>query len=239
MRIKIYLSENKTPVPVDNQVFVNSFIHKSLGSNEYHDKPSDYCISQLCGGTLNISTRTLDFKNGGFIIVSASDTGLITNLVNSIYGGNKDLGHGISVKHIEFLGETLYNGWNHFKTLSPILLKEIIDKGKYKFITVKDSDFNDKLSTRMKLILSKIDSKINLDNIEFKVHKNSKPKTVFSKYKNVINISSHCFVSVKCDKYVAQILTDIGFGNSTGSGFGLVFNVKDSKFYDWKNTYLG
>jgi CRISPR/Cas system endoribonuclease Cas6 (RAMP superfamily) len=49
--------------------------------------------------------------------------------------------------------------------------------------------------------------------------------------KNVINYANQCHISIKCKKEVANLLFNIGVGQSTGSGFGTIYNTRNHKMY--------
>ena len=155
MRIKIELSSTTEKLPINNQHLVNGYIHRVLGNNnDYHDTFSKYCVSQLCGGKMNEDKKTLSFKGSTFIIITSDDmlflNKIIVGLLKTI-----DFGYGITFKNISFIEEKFYDGWNHFFTLSPVLIKERIGDKKYKFITVNDGDYVDKLKKHTLTKLSK------------------------------------------------------------------------------------
>jgi CRISPR/Cas system endoribonuclease Cas6 (RAMP superfamily) len=61
MRIKILLSATTEELPINHQHIVNSFIHRVLGKNKYHDAKNEYSISSLQGGKLIGGTKILVF----------------------------------------------------------------------------------------------------------------------------------------------------------------------------------
>lgn len=233
MRLKIKLSGTKETLPINNQHLVNGFFHKLLGNgNDYHDGPSDYSVSNLRGGKFIgnsgkfIGNSRISFEYGGYIMVSAYDINILNKLLigmmkHTIFNGD------IKVTGFEYLPEeNFYNGWNHFRTLTPILLK---NSGKFK--TINDIDFLYDLTNQTKRKLKSINPKLDLSNFEISIksHKAHKVKKVL--VKNVINKASQCQLSIKCNKNVAKILYNVGIGNSTGSGFGMIFKTESGKLY--------
>jgi CRISPR-associated endoribonuclease Cas6 len=232
MRIKINFTENKTPVNVDNQSTVNGYIHRCLGEgNKYHDTPSDYSISLLCGGKLNKETRKLSFKNGGYIIVSSIDSEFINKIILGVMN-NPDFIHGMRFCGIEPIEEQLYNGWNHFFTLSPFLIKDRWNEGK-RFVTLEGDDFEVRVESYLKNKLNAIDSDLDLSDfkVEIPEHKGHKVKKVM--IKNVINHANSCQISIFTNKKVASILYNIGIGQSTGCGFGTIYKTENHDIYKW------
>lgn len=229
MRIKIELSGTKESLPINNQHLVNSFIHKILGNNnKFHDSSSNYSVSQLCGGKMNDDKQTLSFINSAFIIVSSQNMEFINKIIVGLLN-NKDFGYGIEFKNISFIEEKFYDGWNHFFTLSPILIKERIDENKYKFVTVNDVDYSEKLKQHILRKLKAIDSTLILDDFELLLGDKYKVKKIL--VKNVINHASVVKLSIKTNKKVAEILYNNGIGQSTGSGFGTIYKTENLDLY--------
>lgn len=225
MRIKIEFSETESKLPINNQHLVNSYIHKVLGNNNiYHDAKSNYCISQLCGGKMN-EDKSLSFKKNPFIIVTSDDMEFINKIIIGVMN-TPEFCSGIIFKNISFIDEYFYNGWNHFFTLSPILLKEQTRGERVKFITVNDADYSEKLKNHMINKLSKIDSKLDLSDFEIIIgDKLKKVRKVL--VKNVINHASSVKISIKTNKTVASKLYNLGLGQSTGSGFGTIYKTEN------------
>jgi CRISPR/Cas system endoribonuclease Cas6 (RAMP superfamily) len=67
MRIKILLSATTEELPINHQHIVNSFIHRVLCKNKYHDAKNEYSISSLQGGKLIGGTKNISFLHGGYL----------------------------------------------------------------------------------------------------------------------------------------------------------------------------
>lgn len=231
MRIKINFTPSTTEVSVNHQSFLNSYVHKCLGkNNEYHDKKNDYAISNLIGGFLNKETKTVDFKNGAYFVVSSLDLNFVNKLLIGIIS-NPDFINDMKFNGVEHVEESFFNGWNYFKTLSPFIVKTYTDKKIYSFLTLDDNDFEDKLEQYLKKKLLAINDKLDLT--DFKViipkHAQAKVKNVF--VKNVINKANYCQINIYTNKEVAKILYNIGIGQSTGSGFGTIYKTENHSIY--------
>jgi CRISPR-associated endoribonuclease Cas6 len=230
MRLKILLSPTKNELPINNQHLVNSFIHRALGkNNDYHDTKNDYSISSLQGGKWVKNTNRISFDNGGYITISSLDEKFINNILINLY--STIFYEDIKIIGIEFVDEVFSNGWNHFSTLSPFLIKTYIDKKKYSFLTLNDVDFKDKVKTYLINKISKINPKLNLDGFDVEIidHKSHKVKKVL--VKNVINLANQCQISIFCSIEVAKLLYNIGIGQSTGSGFGTIYKTENHDKY--------
>ena len=235
MRIIVNFSVNTIPVPTNNQGHINSYIHNCLGrNNPFHDTPSNYSISGLIGSTFNPDTNTLDFPNGGKIIISSQDNTFLNQLLTGIMT-NGYLNWGMNYINIDFINETFYDGFNQFYTLSPILLKEKVADGKYKYVTINDPDFDNILTTRTLNKLIKLNEvgnlKLNLKNFKITTSTNGKNKVKKVAVKNVVNHTSLCILTINCNKKVAELLYNIGIGQSTGSGFGCICKVENIHRY--------
>jgi len=230
MRIKLNFTKNTRPVSIANQSMVNGYIHKCLGvDNIYHNSASNYAISSLMGGKLNDDRKTLSFDNGAYIIVSSNDMEFMNKLIMGVID-NTEFICGMKFVEVNPITETFINGWNHFATLSPFLIKERTDNG-YRFVTLDDDNFELKVKDYLVNKISKIDPTLNLNNFDVRIQNNPKHKVKKILVKNVINHANQCQISIHCDKRVAELLYNIGIGQSTGSGFGTVYNTKNHSIY--------
>lgn len=232
MRIKINLAGNNIVLPNNTQHLVNSYFHKCLGhNNTYHDLYSDYSISSIQGGYLDIKNKSLIINNA-FIIVSSFDDTMISKLVIGIMN-NKSFYDGISVVNIEPMQEELfYNGYNHFRTLTPFLIRQ-----NNKEITTNDFSSLEEMSEFVNLItinkLSKISSKHNLNlKLDFSIkiewcHSIRR----FMKPNCRAMYVNNCGFTFIGSKKEASLLYDIGIGQSTGSGFGCIYKSENNFIY--------
>ena len=231
MRIIAQFTKNTEKVPIANQSKINRYIHNCLGKNNiYHDRKNDYCISHLYGGKLNEDKYTLNFENGGIIVITSKNE----DFLNAIIGGiadNKYLSWGMEFKQFEFIKEQLIDGWNYFATLSPFIIKEYKNKNLYNFITLDDKDFNNKITNYIKNKISKIDDKLDISNLRVEVPYNNKHKVKKILIKNVINKANQCQLNIFCNKKVAELIYNYGFGQSTGSGFGTIYKTENHNKY--------
>lgn len=232
MRVKFNFSKNTIPVPVNNQSLLNGYVHKCLGkNNKYHDTKSDYSISILQGGRINLEDKTLSFEKGAYFTVTSNDNEFIQTLLMGVLT-NPELFFGMRFSGVDYVEETFHNGWNYFITLSPFIVKEYTDMKNYKYLTLNDADFNTKLKTYLTNKLSKIDSTLDLKEFDVVVEDRpfNKVKTIM--VKNVANKANHCQLNINCNKKVAKLLYTIGIGQSTGSGFGTIYKTENHKVYN-------
>ena len=231
MRLKIKLTQNTTPVPIISQHLLNGYVHKCLGANNiYHDGPSDYCVSGLQGGKLNIVEQTLSFEHGGYFTVSCLDSVFIGKILMGVLN-NTDFGYGMVFAGIDHINESFYNGWNHFATLSPFLIKKYTDKNEYKFATLKDVDFSTFVKNYLVTKLSKINNQLDLTDFDVSIPEHVDHKIKKIMVKNVINHANQCHISIHSNDVVAELLYNIGIGQSTGSGFGTIYKTENKHLY--------
>jgi len=254
MRIKVNFSKNTSDVPNNNSV-VLEYLHRCLGrDNKYHDKASSYNISHLYGGEINQhNLSTLNFPNGGYFIVSSMDKEFMSKLLMGLLD-SPQISYGMKFLNIEHINETFMDGWNHFATLSPFIIKGNYGKNNYSFMTLdgeykrtdgkwsieEKEDYNFQNVVKEYLInkLKKIDSNLNLTDFNVKIdefdkdgkkHNKHKVKKVY--VKNVLNFANQCQVSIYCKKSIAELLYNIGIGQSTGAGFGAIYNTQNHSIY--------
>lgn len=230
MRIKVLLSPTNKELSIQNQSIINSFIHRAIGpNNPYHDAKNNYSVSSLQGGKWIPNTKNISFKSGGYITISSLDKKFIDNILVGLY--TTPFHDDISVNGIEFIDEQFYNGWNHFATLSPFLIKEYSSKKEYKFLTLNDDNFETKLKSYLINKISKINPKLDLTDFDIKIEDKSKGKVKKIMVKNVINHANQVQLSIQCNKQVAELLYNIGIGQSTGSGFGTIYKTENHNLY--------
>jgi CRISPR-associated endoribonuclease Cas6 len=263
MRLLIKFSKNTSPVNIINQHIVNNYIYKKcLKEDEiYHNSKNDYCISSLQGGILNVQDKTLDFPNGGMIAITSQNQEFLNKITIGVLQ-NVDFSHGMKFNTFDLVQEEFINGWNYFATLSPFIIKEYSSKEKYKFVIFNDEkflskasertnekikilnekDFSEAVTNHTKNKLKKIYPNINLEDfkIEIKTHQSHKIKTIFKEFdhvnkKSVVNYANQCHVNVFCDKKNAEIIYNLGIGQSTGCGFGTIYKTENRHKY--KMTY--
>lgn len=230
MRLKILLSGTEKELPINHQHIVNSFIHRALGrDNQYHDAKNDYSISSLQGGKWIPNTQNISLKNGGYIIISSLNKKFLNDIILNLY--TTKFYEDIRVTGIEFIEEKFINGWNHFATLSPFIIKNYTSKDAYSFNTLRDEGFETLVKNYLIKKLNKIDPTLDLTNFDIKIpeHVNHKVSKVI--VKNVLNLANTCHISIHTNKKVAEILYNIGIGQSTGCGFGTIYKTENKTLY--------
>ena len=231
MRIKINFTNNTQPVP-NNLKHVNSWFHKCMGNNnDLHDRPSDYTLSGMCGGSITDGGKTKNFPNGGYILFTTENNEIIEKLIMGSMS-NSNFGFGMSLADVDFIDETMYSGFNHFKTTEyGFIIKEKDENGKVKFITLEDDMFIDKVKKHIIAKFSKINPKLRFDDLDIEMndHKGNKVRNVM--VKDIVNKSNVCQLTIKCNSALAKAIYHYGIGQSTGSGFGTVYNTKNLSKY--------
>ena len=253
MRIKVNFTKNTSEVPNNNQV-VLQYVHKCLGrDNEYHDRTSLYNISHLYGGQINANDlNKLNFPNGGYFVVSSLDKEFMSNIVLGLLD-NPEINYGMKFLNIEHINEKFVDGWNHFATLSPFIIKGYDEKG-YSFMTLdgeykrvdskwilepkENYNFQNVVKEYLINKVKKIDDTLDLSDFNVKIdeldkngvkHNSHKVKKVY--VKNVLNYANQCQVSIHCNRKVAELLYNIGIGQSTGAGFGTIYKTENHYIY--------
>lgn len=197
---------------------VNGFINKLFGKNNtYHGKFSNYSVSRLQNGIF-IGNKVI-FTNGAFLIISSNDNGLIDVLISGIMK-NKD-----NLKISKLIFESfdcfefnIHDGYDLVRTTSPIRLCN-----KYKFITFKDDDFIPYLTEKSikKLIHNGLNENC-AKTLKLELFHAENAKTYFYNINGAKNICSQVMLIVKGNKEARKAMYELGFGSSTGFGFGSV-----------------
>lgn len=236
MRIKINFTKNTQLIPFDKiHTLSVSYFHKCIGNNNIHDKPSDYNLSPLMGGKL--VDGMLNFDNGGFIILSSIDAEIICKMMIGV-NKNKELGYGMTFEGIEDRNISYHIGrddkptWHNLGTLSPILLSKSIDNKKRKFFTLNNKEeYINNLTIRTINKLKKINSDLDLSDFKIEIPDNNSHKVKKIMIHNVNNFANQHHLNIFCKSDVAELLCNIGLGQSTGCGFGTLYMLNDKDFY--------
>jgi CRISPR-associated endoribonuclease Cas6 len=199
-------------------------------NNEYHDNKSNYCISHLYGGKLNPDNISLSFPNGGYITATSSDGVFLNKLLIGVIN-HPNIIHGMTFAGVDYINETFIDGWNHFATLSPFIIKKNIDKQTYKFVTLNDDDFALEVKNGLLNKLSKLDPSLDLSDFDIRIPKHPSHKVKRILVKNVINTANQCHISIHTNRKVAELIYNIGVGQSTGSGFGTIYKTENHNKY--------
>ena len=233
MRYKLSFKGKGTNFLTTNtQEIVNTYIHNCLGDkNEYHDACSHYAISHLYGGKI-VDKQTI-FENGGYVIVSSSNQDFLDKLITGAFS-NQTLIHDMKLSDVIKIDERFHNGWNYFRTLSPILVKKYESQKKNpldEWWTFEDPEFIDVITERTIKRIKHINPDINTDNLKIEIPNRTGHKLKKIYIKSRKNVASQCHVSIFCNKDVAKLIYDNGIGQSTGSGFGILYKTENIKLY--------
>lgn len=227
MRQIVRLKGTNQVLPFDYFSLLTSYIHKCLGeNNKYHDVMSNYAISSLYGTKMTPDKSGLDFSNGGYFTISSLDNEFIITLLTGIVK-NRILFHDIKFDYFDDINEQFHDGWNHFSTLSPIILRKKTECG-HEFSIFSDVDFEHLLEEQTK---RKLKTLFNVDaDLKINVNVNS-GKTKNVRIHNSKNTTNYCQISILCNKDIANMIYNIGIGQLTGCGFGTLYKTSNHDFY--------
>ena len=232
MRVKIKFKGVNDNVPFSTQAAVNSYIHECIGrNNAFHDRASDYSVTSLQGGGVNEKRNGLHFNDDAYIIVSSQNAEFIGKLLMGVMT-HRQFDYGMSLLDVEHISEEMHEGWNHFTTITPILLKKgRTQSGPEHYWNVNEEGYAEQLKQHLVNKLTKIDPSLDLKRLELLVPNRPFNKVKRVMVKNVPNFASNCWVSIKCSKKVATMIYHLGLGQSTGSGFGTICLNSNRQLY--------
>ena len=201
---------------------VNGLINKWLGKeNKYHGTFSRYCVSSMQGGSMS-KDGILSFKDGGYVVVSSDDVQFISTLLKGIMMETNGLVKSMKYYKMEMGEFEPYKDYDIVRTISPILISN-----KEKTLTFKDKDFIPELTKRSikKLINCGVDEK-SASTLSLELFHQENAKTKMVEVKKQKNICSQVMLIVKGDKDIRKKMYELGFGKSTGFGFGAVTVIR-------------
>jgi CRISPR-associated endoribonuclease Cas6 len=211
----IFTNPENNIIPIINQKELNSYIHKCIGiNNKYHDTFSDYSISSIQGGTLYDKDK-VSFKNSTpYIIITSDNIEFITDIMQGIQNSNHTF-FNMKFHRFEVSDFVVNNFCDTIMTVSPILLKKNGHK-----LTFKNDEW---VSVLVEQLKAKLKYKGVVDDtlrIEIRNPHRGKEKIVW--VGNVFNPCSYLSLKVYGKKETRKMIYNMGFGNSTGSGFGTI-----------------
>jgi CRISPR-associated endoribonuclease Cas6 len=218
---------------------MNGYIYKclgELGKNNHNNPEKKYSISLLCGG-IHDGNKRLTFENGAYFVFSSTDNELTNQFLMGVLS-NPQITTGLTFAGVEHMNEKIYDGYNNFVTLSPILMKEVGEDGKTRFVTLNDKDFADKF----KQYLIKVAKKniAGFDETKFDViisdHKGHRVKKV--NVGDAVNFGSSFNFKIISPRNVADFFYQSGIGVSRSSGFGTIYKRETSSLYAWNGKMV-
>ena len=202
---------------------VNGFINRCLGKeNKYHGHFSNYCVSTMQGGKMNIE-GIIFFSDGGYIQVSSSDKDFINDLVSGIVTNSDNLSIGsLQYKSIDIDEFRPFKEYDIICTISPLYLS---NKGRS--LTFKDDNFIEVLTekSRKKLIHNGLSERV-ANTLSFNLFHPENAKTKMIEIGKQKNICSQIMLYVKGNKKARVMLYEMGLGKCTGFGFGAVTIIR-------------
>lgn len=213
--------KNNGSIPSNNKHLVVGFIHHCLGENNpYHNRFSDYCVSELYDGKMNKypkidkDRKTLTFSEYPVLYVSSENKEFISDIIKG----------GILNMPVLF-DSTAIIGPEDFAVKSPyvdtIKLNCVLLKDKQDEILTVGSDPERWLSVVERQCKAKL-KYLGIDDPKFKLEYKEKYRDRNCYYKSRKYGCSVVKLKVYGDIGTRVSLYNMGFGNSTGCGFGFV-----------------
>ncbi len=216
MRIYLHLTPNTEPVPFNYQQNLVGAFHKWLGENELHDDISLYSLSWLSHGRPR--GNGLDFPNGSTFHVSAPSDGLLSALVQGVFGGHQ-VRWGMGVREVTIQRTPDFGERQRFFAQSPILIKRKREHEKHhQYFYPADPEANGLLTDTLRLKLQRLGLPADVSVAFDPDFANPRIKKV--RYKDIDIKATLCPVIVSGDPRAVQAAWEVGVGNSTGIGFG-------------------
>lgn len=214
-RYKVIFTKPTDVIPFNNQKMLNSFIHKTIGHNDYHDKFSEYNISGLQGGKYDAERGGLVYEEP-YIIISSPNEEFNMMIIEKLLQRKQTL-FDMTVADVRFVELGLNAHYDYISTLSPII---VFDKKSRRKITFKDEGWLDMLRQNCIDKLRHMGIEDESFSIEPRYEKKWKTKMVW--VGDIYNVCSMVKLKVSGSITTREILYNLGLGASCGSGFGCV-----------------
>lgn len=229
MTIKLNFGPNTELFDKPTNDYVNGFVHTILGkNNKWHDSFSPYSVSTMYGGKYDKESNMIQFKDGGFFCVSSDNQEFISDF---LFGLLKHTD--IKLQTMKFINfECVANKISRMYDIVRITNIRLKMPKTNKEITFEDEDFLNVLleNCKKKLINNSIpESDANTLKFQPFHQENWKTKLVKMKFgtenESITPVSTIMLV-IRGKKSVREKLLNLGFGNSTGCGFGFATTNK-------------
>lgn len=229
MRVKIVLTTNKETIPFEYKEAIVHMFHNAIGyNNKIHNGLSLYCLSNLMETTISPNKNGIDCKSKlnpnhqeSYFYVSAYDNSIIFALINH-FEQYPTFFCGMNVSEIHIINFPSYlndDNPQRFSLGSPVLVKKE-DNG-----TIFFKERSEELNNKITYTMNKKMALVGKNDSNFKMYfdsdyKNFKLRQVV--YKTTKLICIECPVIIEGNIDTKQFVWDVGVGNSTGLGFGLL-----------------
>lgn len=216
MRLHLTLTPNTEPVPFNYQHQLTGTLHKWLGQNDLHDKISLYSFSWLRGRTERIDGG-LNFPNGARWFISFWEEEYTRQLVKGILD-EPSVFKGLAVTEVQIQETPEFGNSGYFRVAGPVLLRQNMDDGSRKHLTVRDEKANELLHERLR---AKMKEAHISPNVTVSFDKNYlNPKTKLVDIKGTKLKANICPVLIEGDSEALKFAWNVGVGELTGSGMG-------------------
>lgn len=217
MRIHLKIEPASGIIPFEHQRLLTGTIHKWLGKNEEHGKPSLYSFSRLSNGKKE--NNGLSLKNGSTFFISAYDDGVIKKIIKGIQQ-DPTMFFGLTVSEIIIQENPDLNLRSIFYTASPIFIKWRTEN-KTEHIIYTDKRADEILTNSLKYKLNK--AGIVDDTLAIHFQQNDvKAGTKKITYNGIDNKANWCSVKITGKPETKLFAWNVGLGSSTGIGFGAI-----------------
>ena len=229
MRIKIKFGPNVEKFNKPTNDYVNGFIHSTLGDgNKWHDAFSPYSVSTMHGGCLDKESGMIQFPEGGYFVVSSDNEEFISDLLCGLA-----MITNAKLQTMPYLGFESYScGASSFYDI--VRIENLRLKRDNKEIVYKDSGFvsylleHSKKKLKRSGILDDVAETLTFQPFHPENWKTKLVKMKVGTEKENITPSSTIMLVVKGKKEAREKLLNLGFGTSTGSGFGFAMTKNDN-----------
>lgn len=223
-RIKLNFGPNTEKLEGSMVDAVNGFIHNILGpENKWHDTFSPYSISKLHGGSYDKETKTTNYPNGGYLVVSSSNSDFTDDLLCGMLSAMD-----AKLLSMPYLGYTRYNVTT-FPDYDIVHIENLRLKRLDKEITFMDANYIDDLRKHcIKKLMNNGISQEEAESLAFEPVSMDKWRVEYVKMKTGtprqnVTPSSNITLKVSGSRVARAKMFELGYGLSTGSCFGFAF----------------
>ena len=160
----------------------------------------------------------IEFRDDSFFFISAWDDSIIKKIVGGILD-DPTMFCGIKVNGVQIIDTPIFNESTRFIMASPVLLKYRESNNTYRYVTIEDDDFEEKLNTNFKDKLRY--AGIDKDGVKISIDPDSTYRqTKMVTYNNIKNRASLVPLVIEGTQEQIEFAWSVGLGHSTGIGFG-------------------
>jgi len=229
MRLKFILDVDNLTLPLNYRYALQSFLYSCLETNRatllHDDKTLKPFVFSNIIGKFKIEDKNINYSGQCFFLMASSDKTIIedvkayveSNGFINLYDAK------IPIKRVELIKRGFEDSIYSYRTLSPIVIFDKDEDGKYNFYHPEDNYFIEALAKNIKHKYSLL---YDGECPAIDIYDITNIKRRMCEYKGFYYTAYDLALSMNANKEIHQLVMDLGVGYRNPAGFGMLELVK-------------